>query len=116
AEVKHKNVEVTAIYMPLVRTPMIAPTKVYDYAPAWSPEHAADTVMKAILRRPKSVATPLGTAAQLSYALWPRLNDSVLNRSFRAFPSSSAARGRREGEKPTLEQAVLANVLKGKHF
>ncbi len=116
AEVKHKNIEVTAIYMPLVRTPMIAPTKVYDYAPAWSPEHAADTVLKAILNRPKSVATALGTAAQLSYALWPRINDTVLNRTFRAFPSSTAAKGRRAGEKPTLEQTVLANVLKGKHF
>lgn len=116
AEVKHKNIEVTAIYMPLVRTPMIAPTKVYDYAPAWSPEHAADTVLNAILKRPKSVATALGTAAQLSYALWPRLNDTVLNRTFRAFPSSLAAKGRRSGDKPTLEQTVLANVLKGKHF
>jgi len=116
AEVKHKNIEVTAIYMPLVRTPMIAPTKVYDYAPAWSPEHAADTVLNAILKRPKSVATALGTAAQLSYALWPRLNDTVLNRTFRAFPSSSASKGRRTGEKPTLEQTVLATVLKGKHF
>jgi len=116
AEVKHKNIEVTAIYMPLVRTPMIAPTKVYDYAPAWSPEHAADTVLNAILKRPKSVETALGTAAQLSYALWPRLNDTVMNRTFRAFPSSTAAKGRRTGEKPTLEQTVLANVLKGKHF
>ncbi len=116
AEVKHKNIGVTAIYMPLVRTPMIAPTKVYDYAPAWSPEHAADTVLQAILKRPKSVATALGTAAQLSYALWPRINDTVLNRTFRAFPSSTAAKGRRAGEKPTLEQTVLATVLKGKHF
>jgi len=40
----------------------------------------------------------------------------VLNRTFRAFPSSTAAKGRRTGEKPTLEQTVLANVLKGKHF
>ncbi|HVT36478.1 MAG TPA: SDR family oxidoreductase, partial [Nevskiaceae bacterium] len=82
AEVKHKNIEITAIYMPLVRTPMIAPTKMYDYVPTWSPEHAADVVIKAIVEKPKSVATPLGTAAQLSYALWPKINDYVLNRGF----------------------------------
>ncbi|MBI3171536.1 MAG: SDR family oxidoreductase, partial [Hydrocarboniphaga effusa] len=40
AEVVHKNINITAIYMPLVRTPMIAPTKMYNYVPAWSPEKA----------------------------------------------------------------------------
>jgi NAD(P)-dependent dehydrogenase (short-subunit alcohol dehydrogenase family) len=116
AEVKHKNIEITSIYMPLVRTPMIAPTKLYDYVPTWSPEHAADVVIKAILERPKSVATTLGTAAAVSYALWPKLNDAMLNRGFRLFPSSSASKGRKEGQKPTLEQVVFANVFKGEYF
>jgi NAD(P)-dependent dehydrogenase (short-subunit alcohol dehydrogenase family) len=115
AEVKHKNIEITAIYMPLVRTPMIAPTKIYDYVPAWSPEKAGDTVMKAILDRPKSVATALGTAASISYALWPKVNDFILNKGFQLFPSSSAAKGVRE-QKPTLEQVVFANVLRGEHW
>jgi NAD(P)-dependent dehydrogenase (short-subunit alcohol dehydrogenase family) len=115
AEVKHKNIEITAIYMPLVRTPMIAPTKIYDYVPAWSPEKAGDTVLKAILDRPKSVATVLGTAASISYALWPKVNDFILNKGFQLFPSSSAAKGVRE-QKPTLEQVVFANVLRGEHW
>jgi len=115
AEVKHKNIEITAIYMPLVRTPMIAPTKIYDYVPAWSPDKAGDTVMKAILERPKSIATALGTAASLSYALWPKINDFILNKGFQLFPSSSAAKGMRE-QKPTLEQVVFANVFKGEHW
>ncbi|MGH8445127.1 MAG: SDR family oxidoreductase [Solimonas sp.] len=116
AEVKHRNIEVTAIYMPLVRTPMIAPTKLYDYVPAWSPEKAGDTVMNAIMHRPKSIATPLGTAAAVSYALWPKLNDYILNKGFHLFPSSSASKGRKEGAKPTLEQVVFANLFKGEHF
>lgn len=115
AEVKHKNIEITAIYMPLVRTPMIAPTKIYDYVPAWSPDKAGDTVMKAIVDRPKSVATALGTAASISYALWPKVNDFILNKGFQLFPSSSAAKGVRE-QKPTLEQVVFANVLRGEHW
>lgn len=116
AEVKHYNIDVTAIYMPLVRTPMIAPTKIYDYVPTWSPDKAGDTVMRAILNKPKSIATPLGTAAAVSYALWPKLNDYILNKSFHLFPSSSAAKGRKEGAKPTLEQVVFANLFKGEHF
>ena len=116
AEVKHKDIEITAIYMPLVRTPMIAPTKLYDYVPTWSPEKAADTVLEAILKRPKSVATPLGTAAAVSYAMWPKLNDYVLSKGFQLFPSSSAAKGRKDGAKPTLEQVVFANLFKGEHW
>ncbi|MGH8518685.1 MAG: SDR family oxidoreductase, partial [Panacagrimonas sp.] len=98
-----------------VRTPMIAPTKIYDYVPTWSPEKAGDTVLKAILDKPKSVATPLGTAASVSYALWPKINDFILNKGFQLFPSSSAAKGVK-GDKPTLEQVVFANVLRGEHW
>ncbi len=119
AEVKHKNIEITAIYMPLVRTPMIAPTKIYDYVPTWSPDHAADVVLKSILERPKSVATTLGTAAAISYAVWPKMNDYVLNKGFNLFPSSSAARGKQQGgesDKPTLQQVVFANLFKGEYF
>lgn len=121
AEVRAQNIHTTAIYMPLVRTPMIAPTKIYSYIPTWSPDDAADTVIKAILERPKSIATTLGTAASISYALWPKLNDYILSKGFQLFPSSSAAKGSKdkgkgEREKPTLEQVVFANVFKGEHW
>ena len=121
AEVKGSNIRTTAIYMPLVRTPMIAPTKIYSYVPTWSPDDAADTVIKAILDEPKSIATPLGTAAALSYAVWPKLNDYVLSKGFQLFPSSTAAKGSRDKDrkaqdKPTLEQVVFANVFKGEHW
>jgi len=120
AEIKAKNIHTTAIYMPLVRTPMIAPTKIYSYIPTWSPDDAADTVIKAILERPKSVATTLGTAASVSYALWPKVNDYILSKGFQLFPSSSAAKGAKDKDapapKPTLEQVVFANVFKGEHW
>ncbi|MGQ0620139.1 MAG: SDR family oxidoreductase [Panacagrimonas sp.] len=116
AEVRAYNIHTTAIYMPLVRTPMIAPTKIYDYVPTWSPEDAANTVVKAIVEKPKSVATTLGTAASISYALWPKMNDYILSKGFQLFPSSSAARGRKEGQKPSIEQMVFANVFKGEHW
>lgn len=120
AEVKSSNIRTTAIYMPLVRTPMIAPTKIYSYIPTWSPDDAADTVIKAIVEEPKSIATPLGTAAALSYAVWPKLNDYILSKGFQLFPSSTAAKGAkdkdRKSDKPTLEQVVFANVFKGEHW
>jgi NAD(P)-dependent dehydrogenase (short-subunit alcohol dehydrogenase family) len=116
AEVRAKNIAITAIYMPLVRTPMIAPTKIYQYVPTWSPEDAANTVVRAIVERPKSIATTLGRTAAVSYAIWPRVNDYILSKGFQLFPSSSAARGQPQGQKPTLEQVVFANVFKGEHW
>ena len=116
AEVRAHNIHTTAIYMPLVRTPMIAPTKIYDYVPTWSPDDAANTVIKAIVDRPKSIATTLGTAASISYALWPKVNDYILSKGFQLFPSSSAAKGRKDGQKPSIEQVVFANVFKGEHW
>jgi NAD(P)-dependent dehydrogenase (short-subunit alcohol dehydrogenase family) len=116
AEVHGHNIRTTAIYMPLVRTPMIAPTKVYDYVPTWSPHDAAEAVLKAVVERPKSIATPLGTAAAVSYALWPKVNDYVLSKGYQLFPPSSAARGRKDGARPTVEQTLFAHVFKGEYW
>ncbi|MDB5988445.1 MAG: family oxidoreductase [Nevskia sp.] len=119
AEVKAHHIHTTAIYMPLVRTPMIAPTKMYNYVPTWSPDDAANTLVKAIVERPKSIATTLGTAASISYALWPKVNDYILSKGFQLFPSSTAARSGKDKDaktKPTLEQVVFANVFKGEHW
>ena len=113
AEVRGHQVHTTAIYMPLVRTPMIAPTKVYDYVPAWSPDDAVDAIVRAIVERPKSISTPLGTVAAVSYAMWPKLNDYILNLGFRLFPGTThALRGQRAHHRPTLEQAVYAPLFK----
>ncbi|MBS63368.1 SDR family oxidoreductase [Salinisphaera sp.] len=117
-EVASRNIDLTTIYMPLVRTPMIAPTKLYDYVPTLTPEQAADMIVCAILEKPKRIASPLGTTAQISYALWPKVNDFVLHKAFHMFPSSKAARGGRssEDEKPNIPGRVLAALLPGPYW
>jgi NAD(P)-dependent dehydrogenase (short-subunit alcohol dehydrogenase family) len=115
AEVKAWNIDISTIYMPLVRTPMIAPTKLYDYVPTYSPEDAANMVCKAIVEKSKRIKTPLGATAELSYALWPKINDYVLSRGYLLFPSSSAAKGGKE-QRPTAEGIALATVLRGAHL
>ncbi|ROO29679.1 short-chain dehydrogenase [Salinisphaera orenii MK-B5] len=119
-EVGSRNIDLTTIYMPLVRTPMIAPTKLYDYVPTLTPEQAGDMVVSAVLEKPKRIASPLGTTAQVSYALWPKVNDFVLHKAFHMFPSSKASRGyaaRREAdEKPNIPGRVLAALLPGPYW
>src|SRR5579864_6766542 len=60
-EVINDGVHITTVYMPLVRTPMIAPTKIYDRFPTLSPEEAADMICEAIRKRPKRITTTLGS-------------------------------------------------------
>jgi short-subunit dehydrogenase len=91
AEIISDGVHITTVYMPLVRTPMIAPTKMYDRFPAISSEEAADLICDAIRRRPKRVATALGNLGQLSYAIVPGAQDLVVNRAYKLFPESGQA-------------------------
>ncbi len=79
SEIVLDRVDITTIYMPLVRTPMIAPTKHFDRLPALSPESAADLICEAIRKRPKRVSTPLGTFIDATYAAAPAVQDIVLS-------------------------------------
>jgi hypothetical protein len=86
--------------MPLVRTPMIAPTKIYDRFPTLSPEEAAEMIVDAIRKRPKRVATTLGNLGQLSYAVAPGAQDLVVNRAYKLFPEGDHGKGKKDGQSP----------------
>ncbi|ROT99239.1 SDR family oxidoreductase [Marinobacter sp. R17] len=115
AEWSDRNVTFTTINMPLVKTPMIAPTKIYDQVPTLTPDEAADMVAEAIIYRPKRIATRLGTFAQVLHALAPKLGEIVMNTGYRMFPDSAAASGSRSGEKPKVstEQVAFAAIMRG---
>ena len=104
SEIIDDNVHITTIHMPLVRTPMIEPTKMYDRFPTLTPEEAADMICEAIIHKPKRIATPLGTLGQLLYAINPKSIDYILNSAYHLFPDSSAAKGekkeRSDGARP----------------
>src|SRR3712207_2192405 len=71
-EVVSDGVSVTTVYMPLVKTPMIAPTKIYDAFPTMTPDEAADLICEAIRTKPKTINTRLGTFGEVMYALAPK--------------------------------------------
>src|SRR4051812_40183681 len=113
------NVTFTTIHMPLVRTPMIAPTKMYDSFPTISPEEAADLVCEAIRAKPKQINTKLGTFGEVAYALAPKAVDQILHLAYRVFPESSAAKGGKgdpSSERASGEATALAYLMKGVHW
>ena len=111
------NVHFTTIHMPLVRTDMIAPTKIYDSFPTLSPDEAADLVCEAIRAKPKQVNTKLGTFGEVAYTLMPKAVDQILATAYKVFPDSAAARGEvNPGEQASTEQVALAHLMKGVHW
>ena len=118
SEFNDTGVSFTTINMPLVRTPMIAPTKIYESVPTITPEDAADMVKQAVIFRPQRIATRLGIFAQVLHAVAPKTSEIVMNSAFRMFPDSAAARGEKSGadERPTQEQVAFASLMRGIHW
>ena len=121
------NIDFTTVHMPLVRTPMIAPTSLYKAFPTLSPEQARDLVVKAIISKPKRVSTGLGVAGAVAQATIPSVTEAFLGQAYALFPDSAAARGLSEAEaakekqnipssRLELSQKLFAQVMRGGHW
>jgi short-subunit dehydrogenase len=122
----------STIYMPLVRTPMIAPTDMYKAFPTLSPEEAAQMIADVMIDKPKRKASRLGTFGEVLYAISPKSVDIVMNTAYNLFPDSKAAKGKKEqkelpagqedGAKKeedsemSTEAVAMAYLMRGVHF
>jgi thioester reductase-like protein len=121
------NVKFTTVYMPLVRTPMIAPTDIYKAFPTLTPDEAAQMLCDAMIDKPKRVASRLGTFGEVLYAVSPKTVDIVLNTAYNLFPDSKASKGEKADGKPapagekkeeemSTEAVAMAYLMRGVHF
>ena len=124
-EVVGDNVKFTTIYMPLVRTPMIAPTDIYKAFPTLTPDEAGQMLCDAMIDKPKRLASRLGTFGEVLYAVSPKSVDIVMNTAYNLFPDSKAAKGdgaapapaqEKKGEEMSTEAVAMAYLLRGVHF
>lgn len=116
SELYADGVTFTSIHMPLVRTPMIAPTKMYDRFPTISPGQAAGKVVRALVDKPHEINTKTGNLGALAHTLAPRTSFRILNVAYQVFPDSAAAKGQASAGRSESEQMVLAQILKGVHW
>ena len=116
SELVGNGITFTSIHMPLVRTPMIAPTKLYDKFPTISPAQAADLVVKAMVERPHEINTMLGNAGAVAHTVAPKAAFRVLNMAYHVFPDSAAAKGEVQGGTRESEQIMLARIFRGVHW
>ncbi len=117
AEYFERNVRFTIVNFPLVRTPMISPTKIYDQASTLTPEQAAIMIAEAIIHRPARVATGLGVFGELMQAFAPRLGLLINSVLYQLFPESAP---KKEGERQppqqlTPDQIAFSHLFPGIH-
>jgi NAD(P)-dependent dehydrogenase (short-subunit alcohol dehydrogenase family) len=118
-ELADDGIAVTNIHMPLVRTPMIAPTGIYQNFPTIDTDQAAEMVLQAILSRPPEVSTRLGKLSEAVDTVSPGLLSFVMTGAYHAFPDSAPRDGEGrsgDGEEMSVEAAAMAYLMRGVHF
>ncbi len=96
------HITFTNIHMPLVSTPMIAPSRRLNPMPPITAEHAAAMVVRGLIEKPARIDTPAGTLADLGMYFNPRLTRRVLHQIYLGYPDSAAAKGQAAPE-PSAE-------------
>ncbi|MDZ4265598.1 MAG: SDR family oxidoreductase [Mycobacterium sp.] len=75
-----KGVHSTTLYYPLVKTPMIAPTRAYDGLPGLSADEAAGWIVTAARHRPVSIAPRIAVTAHAINSIAPAAVDTIMKR------------------------------------
>ena len=116
-EVIGDGVIFTTVYMPLVKTPMTAPTTIYKAFPMITPHEASDLVIKGMTGTPRKVTTALGTTGEVIHAVSPSLADRILGTAYNLFPESAAAKGTAGSrDQITPEAIAFAHVMRGVYW
>jgi len=117
-EYSSRGIRFSIVNLPLVRTPMVAPTRIFERFPLIEADEAADMVCSAIVHRSERLATRLGILARFVERLMPGLNRAIMSEAFRIFPESAAACGIPESELPEVETPELtacASLMRAVH-
>jgi thioester reductase-like protein/short-subunit dehydrogenase len=93
SETLSDHITFTNIHMPLVKTPMIAPSQRLNPVAPISPERAAAMVVRGLVEKPARIDTPLGTLAEAGNYMLPRTSRRILHQVYLGYPDSAAALG-----------------------
>ncbi len=117
SELVDDGIAITTVYMPLVKTEMIAPTKIYRAFPTINPDEAAEMICDGMIDRPKRISTRLGVFGEVAYAAAPKAVDVLLNQAYKLFPESAAAGGKQGQEEEVSSEAIaFAHLVPGVHW
>ncbi|TCO45842.1 SDR family oxidoreductase [Actinocrispum wychmicini] len=104
------GVTFTSVRMPLVRTPMIESTKVYQGMAPISPDDAARMVVDSLVRRPEVTSRPAGILLELARIIAPRSSRRGANLAYRMM-AESAPEARSRPQPPLATVAATLTRL-----
>ena len=82
-EMEYMGVHVSSVYLPLVRTRMIAPTKAYEKAPAMSPEHVAKIICRSLLKKKRTFKPWWSIFGEIGSVMFRRTWERSMRRQIR---------------------------------
>jgi acyl-CoA synthetase (AMP-forming)/AMP-acid ligase II/NAD(P)-dependent dehydrogenase (short-subunit alcohol dehydrogenase family) len=92
-ELRADGVTATSVYMALIHTRMSAPTPIYRHVPGQTPDQAAATICRAIVRRPRSIAPWWSPVADVATTVARTPWEAATGLLFRFTKDTAAARG-----------------------
>ena len=108
SELQHEGLHVSSVYLPLVKTDMMAPVEEYaGRRDVMTPERAATMILDGVVDRRRRVMTTIGGFHAFSNRVMPATTSRVLNLIQRTFPI-----GDTPSEFP-LEKAFITNAIGG---
>ena len=120
SEVIDDGVHITTIHMPLVRTPMIAPTQDVRHLPDDHAGGGRGHDRRGDDRPAEEGRDAAGDLRGAALRAWRRRSsDAILNPAYKLFPESQAAKGKGEeapDEAPSTEGVAFAHLMKGVHW
>jgi NAD(P)-dependent dehydrogenase (short-subunit alcohol dehydrogenase family) len=118
SEIKSDGIDITTCHMPLVRTPMIAPTGIYKNFPTISPGEAAEMIAQAMITRPHEVSTRIGKFGELAHAVTPGVHQLLMSAAFSMLPDTAGRKSEGDGdEQPvSVEAYALSQLMRGIHL
>ncbi len=111
SEMYHQGMHLSSVYLPLVKTEMMAPTEEYaGRVDVMTPEDAAFLIVDGIVDRKRRVMTREGRYFGISNRLTPMTTTRVLNLLRRTFPTADA-----KSEFP-VEAGLITKAIGGSPF
>jgi acyl-CoA synthetase (AMP-forming)/AMP-acid ligase II/NAD(P)-dependent dehydrogenase (short-subunit alcohol dehydrogenase family) len=110
-ELRGDGVTATSVYMALIHTRMSAPTPIYRHVPGQTPEQAAATICRAIVRRPRSIAPWWSPVADMATTVARTPWDATAGLLFRFTRDTAAARGGSMGAASVVDETAEGSDL-----
>lgn len=108
SELQHEGIHVSSVYLPLVKTEMMAPVEAYaGRRDVMTPKRAATMILDGVVDRRRRVMTPAGVYFAFGNRVTPATTSRILNLIERAFPVGDAP-----SEFP-MERAFITNAIGG---